>query len=169
MPTDKSTRDRSKLTFRGKYIRLPVLVLLVSLILAVLCRALLPQELAFSFRSSADERLIARSTFLAWTLAPQFFLVLLGSAIVMGVIKMSARFPQSASGTVSRLLSVMGNMVALPQAILSFAMLDIFLYNAYGIRVIPLWVLVLLVMILGVLILGTFFVRAVQQARQAVR
>ena len=52
----------------------------------------------------------------------------------------------------------MGNMVALPQIILGFAMLDIFLYNAYQIDILPLWIFALIVLVLGGIILGVFFI-----------
>jgi len=67
---------------------------------------------------------------------------------------------------VNTLLAIMGNMVALPQLILCFAMLDIFLYNAYQRHIMPLWVFALVVMGSGGIILGIFFVQAIQQARQ---
>ena len=61
----------------------------------------------------------------------------------------------------------MGNMVALPQIILIFAMLDIFLYNAYDIRLIPLWIIVIVVLLLGTIILGVFFFRTLQQFQES--
>jgi hypothetical protein len=59
----------------------------------------------------------------------------------------------------------MGNMLALPQIILTLAMLDIFLYNAYQIRLIPLWVSAVIIMVLGLVILGVFFFQTIRQAR----
>jgi len=61
----------------------------------------------------------------------------------------------------------MGNMLALPQAILFFAMLDIFSYNAYEIRILPLWAIALIIMALGAVILGIFFVRSIRQVRDS--
>jgi len=60
----------------------------------------------------------------------------------------------------------MGNMFGLPQVILTFAMLDIFLYNAYQIRLIALWVFTLIIMVLGVVVLGVFFIKTSRQARR---
>ncbi len=65
-----------------------------------------------------------------------------------------------------RLLPVMGNMIALPQFILTFAMLDVFLYNAYQIKFIPIWVFITIIMVLGVIILGVFFFQIIRQARR---
>jgi hypothetical protein len=106
---------------------------------------------------------------LAWTLAPQFLFALLASAIVWGMTKLSARFQQIESTPVQKLLTIMGNMVALPQIILLFAMLDIFLYNSYQIHLMPLWLFALIVMILGVIILGIIFLKAIWQVRESAR
>ena len=57
----------------------------------------------------------------------------------------------------------MGNMVALPQIILCFAMLDIFSYNSYQMHIMPLWVFALIIMGLGGIILGIFFIRAIRR------
>jgi hypothetical protein len=59
----------------------------------------------------------------------------------------------------------MGNMIALPQVIFFFAMLDIFSYNSYEIRILPLWVIALVIMALGAIVLGMFFIRAIRQVR----
>ncbi len=48
-------------------------------------------------------------------------------------------------------------------------MLDVFLYNAYGVHIMPLWAFALLVMTLGIVILGIFFSLAVRQLRQTGR
>jgi hypothetical protein len=70
------------------------------------------------------------------------------------------------NATMRKLLPVMGNMAALPQLILTFAMLDVFLYNAYQIRLIPLWIFTIIVMVLGAVVLGVFFARTMRQSRR---
>ena len=58
----------------------------------------------------------------------------------------------------------MGNMVALPQIILCFAMLDIFSYNSYQIHLMPVWIFALIIMVIGGIILGIFLFQAVRRA-----
>ena len=60
----------------------------------------------------------------------------------------------------------MGNMVTLPQIILIFAMLDIFLYNAYQVHLMPLWIFALMVMVLGGIVLGVMYLQAIRQVRR---
>ena len=104
--------------------------------------------------------------FLLTQLLPQLFLTLLAGAITWGVTKLNALFRQSESTWLKpeRILLVMGNMIGLPQIILSFAMLDIFSYNSYQRHIMPLWVFALIVMTLGGIILAIFFIRAIRQA-----
>ncbi|MBA7647736.1 hypothetical protein ES703_55515 [subsurface metagenome] len=108
---------------------------------------------------------MSRGATIAWMLIPQFFLALLATAIVWGTTKFSIRFRQAESSGIKKVLSIMGNMVALPQIILCFAMLDIFSYNSYQIHLIPLWVFALIVMVLGGIILGVIFLQAIRRIR----
>ena len=64
-----------------------------------------------------------------------------------------------------KILMAMGNMVALPQLILLFAMLHIFLYNAYEIRLIPLWIIIVIIMLISSIVLGIFFLQTLRQSR----
>ena len=148
---------------------MPVAILLLSIILTAFFYHLLPAEVAYSFKSGSPDKWTSRGVFLAWTLTPQFLLVLLAAVIVWGMIKFSASFQQIESKAVQKLLALMGNMVALPQIILIFAMLDIFLYNSYQIHIMPLWIFALAVMISGVIILGIIFLQAIRQVREATR
>ncbi len=92
-------------------------------------------------------------------------------AITWGITKLAARFRQPDGIWIKpeRMLLLMGNMVALPQVILCFAMLDIFSYNSFQIHIMPLWVFALIIMGLGGIILGIFFIRAVWQVWGASR
>ena len=79
---------------------------------------------------------------------------------------MSTRYQLDESTPIKKVLPIMGNMVALPQVILTFAMLDIFLYNAYEIHLIPLWVFAVVVIVLSGIILGIFFIQALRHSRE---
>ena len=106
---------------------------------------------------------MSRGAIIAWMLTPQFFLTLLAGVLAWGMIKLITQFQRTASRWVEKLLSLMGNMIALPQLILGFAMLDIFSYNSYQIHLMPLWVFALIVMGVGGVILGIFFTLAIRQ------
>jgi len=104
-----------------------------------------------------------------WTLLPQFLLTLLAGAITWGITKLGTRFGQPESSWIKpeSILLLMGNIIALPQIIICFAMLYIFIYNSYQIHILPLWVFALIIMGLGGIILGIFFIRAAHQVWKA--
>ena len=144
---------------------MPLAVLFISVILTAYFYRLLPAELAYSFKPGLPDNWASRGAVIAWTLVPQFILAMVAAAIVWGVIKLSKRFGQSEGNWIrpGKVLSLMGNMLALPQIILAFAMLDIFVYNAYQTHLIPLWVFALIIMALGGVYLGIFFIQALRQ------
>jgi uncharacterized integral membrane protein len=152
--------------FRWTYITLPVVLFLLSVILVAIFYNKLPTEVYYRFSGETTSP-VSRVAIVAWLLTPQFLLMLIGIAISgIGSI-ISRRYEPSDSNHIKRLLMAMGNMVALPQIILIFAMLEIFLYNAYEIRVLPLWVIILVVLLLGTIILGIFFIQTIRQFRRS--
>ena len=153
------------ISFRWTYIILPALILLLSIILAACFYGLLPPEVAYHFEDGSPDRWMSRGALIAWLVIPQFILVFIGVVISGGTTILSAKFQPAEDTPLRKILSIMGNMVALPQIILTFAMLEIFLYNAYRIHLMPLWVFVVIVMVLGGIILGIFFIQALRQLR----
>ncbi len=156
-------------SFRWQYIALPVAILLLSSILTAYFYHLLPGDVAYHFKDGLPDKWTSRGALIAWTLIPQFFCVLLAIAIVWAMTKLGTRSQQTASKWVRKMLSLMGNMVALPQIILGFAMLAIFSYNSYQIHLMPLWIFALIVMVLGGIILGIFFISAFLQVTRTNR
>jgi hypothetical protein len=159
------TGSEKNISFRWMYIVLPAAILLLSVIVAAFFYRLLPSELVYHFTDGTPDRWLTRGAIIAWTTIPQFVFVLLALVIISVVTILSKRFWQVETGLVRKLLLIMGNMIALPQIILIFAMFDIFLYNVYQIHLPPVWVFTLIVMLLGGIILGIFFVQAFRQAR----
>jgi hypothetical protein len=70
------------------------------------------------------------------------------------------------SSPLQKLLPVMGNMVALAQAVILYFILGVFLYNSSQIRLIPVWAFAAIVLVLGGAALGLVFVRTARQARR---
>jgi len=60
----------------------------------------------------------------------------------------------------------MGNLVALPQLIIGFAMLDIFSYNSYQRHIMPMWIFLLITLGLATIGLGIFFAPIVSKIRR---
>ena len=160
------------MTFHWSYIMLPVVFLLLSIIVTAYFYRLLPAEVANHFQSDGSpDRWLSRSAIILWMFLPQLSLTLLAGAITWGITRLGALFRQPESTRIKpeRILLLMGNMIALPQMMLGFAMLDIFSYNSYQIRLMPLWMFALIIMGLGSIVLGVFFIRVIRQMREATR
>ena len=154
------------MSFRWIYILLPAAILLLSVILAAFFYRLLPDEVAYRFSGDEPTRWFGRGGVTAWVIGLQLVFALLSLAITYIATTASRRLQLSETDLNRSLFTIMGNLMALPQIILFFAMLDIFLYNAYQIKLIPLWVFALIVMVLGGLVLGIFFIQTIRQFRR---
>ena len=155
----------NKIRFRWTYIVLPVALFLLSLILAACFYPLLPDEIAYHFQNDSPDRWISRGAFIAWMVVPHVFFTLLSIAVVR-IVMLTSRYLPADDSPLKNLLPMMGNMIAMPQIVLTFAMLDFFLYNAYQIKLIPLWIFTLIVMVLGVIVLSVFLIRTIRQSRR---
>ena len=156
-----------RIPLRWSYIILPVVILFLAIILAAYFYLQLPAEVAYHFKlDGSPDRWMSREAILLWMLTPQLGLALLATAIVWGIAKWGIL---STDGTLrpERILSLMGNIIGLPQFIIGFAMLDIFSYNSYGTHIMPIWILALTIVGLGSIILGIFFILAIRRGWRA--
>ena len=126
----------------------------------------MPEEVAYRFSGSEPTHWFSRGGVIAWALVLQFVFALLSLTIVFIATTASRRLQIGETDLNRSLFTVMGNLMALPQIILLIALLDIFLYNAYQIKLIPLWVIALIVMVLGGVVLGVYFIRTIRQFRR---
>ena len=146
---------------------MPLAVFLLSIVLAACFYHRLPVELAYHFKpGGSPDRWLSRGALLLWMLLPQLVFTLMAGVITWGMTRLAARFwqPEGTGIKLGPILLLMGNMIVLPQAVLCFAMLYIFVYNAYQINLPPLWVFALIIVALGGVGLGILFVRAIRQA-----
>ncbi len=165
----KETAKPKNLSFHLSYIILPAVILMLSIILTGYFYHLLPARVAYHFEADGTpDKWFIREITIVWLVVPQLFLTLLAGSVTWGTTKLGILFKQLETTGIrlERILSLMGNMIALPQFILFFAMLDIFSYNSYQIHLIPMWISVLLIMGLGGIILGLFFIRAIRQTQE---
>ncbi len=169
-PDKKTTGNMGRggrLPFRWGYIILPIAILLLSIVLTAYFYRLLPAEVAYHFIDSSPDGWLSREMIIVWLLVPQLLLVLLAGGIGWGMTKLGALFRASeGTGTKpERIISLMSNMMALPQITLCFAILSIFSYNTYQIYI-PVWVLLLVILGLATIALGTLLVLFFLKARR---
>ncbi len=163
----KQTTAGATLVFHWSYVILPVVILFLSIVLTAYFYNRLPAELAYHFEpDGSPDKWLSRGTIILALLLTQLFFTLLAGAITWGITRLSVQFqqPENTGVKMGGMVSLMGNMFVIPQAIFGFAMLDIFSYNSYQVHLLPLWVFTLIVMVLGGIILGIFFIRAMWQA-----
>jgi len=164
-PVKQTTRET--LPFHWNYIILPVAILLLSIALTAGFYHRLPAEVAYNFNlNGSPDKWLSREMAIVWMLAPQLLLISLAAALTWGITKLGSVSKPTAGTRIrpERILSLMGNMVALPQIILCFALVDIFSYNSYQTHIMPLWVFALIIMGLGAIILSIFFISALRRA-----
>ena len=154
--------------FRFSYIAFPASILLLSLILTAVFYPRLTVDLGYHFQGDGSaDRWLDRNRIVLMMLLPQLILTLVAVGTSWGVTKLSIRVPQQVIIKQEGIFRLMGNMMALPQLVLSFAMLDIYIYDTYQIHIMPLWIFAVIVMAAGAIVLGTFFLRAARAARIA--
>ena len=156
------------LAFRWKYILLPLALLLLAVILGAIFYPQLTEEVAYRFDiDGLPKSWLSREAIASLALIPQFVLVLVSAGVVRGVIGLS-RSSEQVAGAVNpeKLVLFMGNMVALPQVIIGFVMLDIFSYNVYSRHLMPVWLFALIAMVLAGIVLTIFFVQTIKGSRQ---
>jgi uncharacterized membrane protein len=157
---------RKNITFRWTYIALPAAVLLVVLVFAAVFFGKLPPDTAYRFSGDVPVSWLDRGGVLAWALGLQFIFFLLSLAITLLITGAARRMQLTETPLNRTLFTVIGNVVALPQIIITYATLDIFLYNIYSKALPPLWVFALLVMLVGGVVLAVLFARAFTKSRK---
>jgi len=147
-------------------------MLLLSVILSACFYHLMPAEVGVHFQAGGTpDKWLSPPMILVLALLPQLLLSLVSVALVWVMTRVASRFWQVGESRVNleTIVLLMGNMIALPQIVLAFAMADIFVYNAYQVHLPPLWVFALIVMVLGGVVIGVFFVRAIRRELSARR
>lgn len=145
----KETIKAERIPFRWSYIILPVAILILSILLSAYFYRQLSTEVAYHFKlDGSPDKWMSRNATIVWTLTPQLFLALLAGAITWGVTKLGILAGQTETTWVKpeRVLLFMGNIIAMPQLIVSFAMFDIFSYNSYNIHIMPMWIFLLIIL-----------------------
>jgi uncharacterized membrane protein len=130
----------------------------------------MPAEVAVHFENGLPDSWLSPQMTLVLALIPQALLALIGLALAWVTTRMMARsWPEGTKTNPGTIVAIMGNMVALPQIVLGFAMADIFVYNAYQVHLPALWIFALIIMVAGGVIIGVVFTRAIRRERAAKR
>lgn len=161
--------EEANLTFHWSYIILPLGIMLLMAALTAIFYPQLTDEIAYRFDlQGAPKSWLGREALIPLTLLPQFLLFAIALFISWGITRASRSVGELSSTLKPEgLLLLMGNLVALPQIIFGFVMLDVFIYNIRGNHLMPIWLFALIMMIIGGIILAAFFIQAFKRARSA--
>ncbi|MDD5190515.1 MAG: hypothetical protein PHE50_05680 [Dehalococcoidales bacterium] len=162
----EAANETAPLKFKLKYMALPLMTLLLTVILVVWFAPKLPLQAGYNFDAAGNPAaFMARGRLLVWTLLPQILLAFLAFSITWGAARLGNVFRSAQAGSFSMnsLLNVMGNIVGLPQLIIAYAMANIFSVNAYNVSLPPLWIFTLVVMGIAGVVLGIFFMGMIRK------
>jgi nitrogen fixation-related uncharacterized protein len=151
-----------KAGFRWNHILLPLSILVLSIIIAFVFYGKLPDHVV------TRNTLVNRGVIMIWAILPQILLTLMSVTIAWGTSKIHLLIPENEPGAIriETVMAVMSNMVAIPQLILFFVMLDIFTFNAFEKHISFLWAFTLSIILIGLVILGVFFIRTIRTVRK---
>jgi uncharacterized membrane protein len=162
----QKTNPADKIAFRWAYIALPVSIFIISAILAAIFYRMLPEETAYHFIDGTPDRWLNRGVIIAALVGPQVICAILAFVIARIAIS-GTRYYAAENTPIKKIILIMGNMPALLQVILLFAALDIFLYNIYEIKLMPLWAFSLIFLIIAGIVLAALFIQTVRQHRRS--
>lgn len=160
--------EEGAIEFRWKYIFFPINLLVLAVILVMIFYTKLPMEPGYTFGDDGfATRTMDRIWLVAWLGGTQIALTLSAVFVTRSISSVFNKFvePDSKSINPELIIMLMGNMIAIPQGIVFFAMLDIFSYNSYETHLLPLWLNALIFLVAGGVILGIFFLRIFFQIR----
>jgi uncharacterized membrane protein len=153
---------KTALEFEWKYVTLPVIIFITSIIIAAMFFFQLPDQIAYRFTSEgAAESWMGRISITAIMLGLQFVIIAMVVLVIRTIIGFAKTIEQSSPGfNPDRFMLLMGNIAALPQLVLAVIMFDIFSFNVVEKHVLSIWLLILIMAISGAVILSVFFIRA---------
>jgi uncharacterized membrane protein len=162
-----TNKNSSLFDFRWGYVLLPLLMLVFSIVLIVVFYGRLPFPLAFHFDDAgAPDAFAIPGLFVFWVLFLQVILTFGAILVTRAVSWLSRCFLTSGNIVINprRILALTGNMVAIPQIIILYAILNIIIFNVYQVRIQPSILLFsLIVLMLGAVILTVFLVQDVKK------
>jgi hypothetical protein len=158
------------LVFRLGYVITPAILCAASIVTALAFAAYLPPRLAFRFDSNgAPAMYMSKYAFIIIMVTAQ----VLCAAAAYGIAEVVVRMGKSAFQTsapqfrLEGMVSLMCNMILLPQIILAYIMADAFIYGAWSGHLFPIGIFSILTIAIGSLVIIAVFIRILTKARDA--
>jgi uncharacterized membrane protein len=159
--------DPDGLYFRWSYVAIPIFLLLFCLAVAAIVHPSLPESVAYRFSSAGvPTSFLPRAAFTAIMLGAQAFITLAVVGLAFGIVSFGRRMlgKSALAFNVHGMIWLMTNMLALPQIILAFILLDSSFYALQGSHIMAPWLFSLITVGLGSLVILFVFVQVFKQA-----
>jgi uncharacterized membrane protein len=153
-----TSNQPEKISMRWHYLALPLGALVLSLIAIAVFYSRLPADVTYHFSGGEPDRTVARGVFLLWMTVPHIIFLLMAFMITR-MLMASARYMPSGETPLAHMIPLMSNLAGLPQLVLFVIMLQISLYNAYNVGIIPLWIIPVVILAAGAVFLVMMFLR----------
>jgi uncharacterized membrane protein len=161
----------SPLVFRWSYVAAPIILTVVCLIIALSFATFLPSPLGYRFSGDGTARMSMNTyTFIVLMIAAQFICALSAWGIARVIIKMGHAAFKAAPPQVplDAYISLMTNMVLLPQLILAYIMLDAFIYGVWTRHLISVGLFSILIIAIGSLTLIFIFMHLLSRTNNVI-
>jgi uncharacterized membrane protein len=161
----------SPFIFRFRYVVAPLILAVFCLVIAIAFVSSLPSPLGFRF--SGDGTVLTTTNkyaFIALMLAAQIICALAAWAIAWAIIMMGRHAFQTGQPQIplDGYISLMSNMILLPQLILAYIMLDAFIYGTWARHLISVGLFSILTIAIGSLVLIFIFARMLSRAQNVI-
>lgn len=159
---------KTGLSFEWKYITLPLIIFIISIVIAAMFFFQLPDEVAYRFTSGgAAESWMGKIPITSILLGVQFVIIAMVIIIIKAIVGFGKAIEQTSPNfNPDRFMLLIGNIAALPQLVLAVVMFDIFSFNIIDKHVLSIWVIILVLAISSAVVLTAFFIKAFIRTRK---
>jgi uncharacterized membrane protein len=162
------TPVKTGLTFEWKYITLPLIIFIISIVIAAMFFFQLPDQVAYRFTSGgAAESWMGKIPLMGILLGVQFVIIIMVIVIIKAIVGFGKAIEQTSPNfNPDRFMLLIGNIAALPQLVLAVIMFDIFSFNVIDKHVLSIWLIILILAISSAVVLTAFFIQAFIRTRK---
>lgn len=171
LPDNKlSSTQVGPLVFRWNFVVAPLVLAIACLLTTLAFIFYLPSQLAFRFNPDGSVlNTMNKYIFAMLIVASQSLCALAALSIARAIVRLGKRMYKAGEPqmNLSGFVSLMSNMVLLPQVILAYLMLDAFIYGVWSRHLISTRTFAITAIVIGSAILPVLFTRLASRARGA--
>jgi uncharacterized membrane protein len=159
------------LAFHWNQLIIPISIFVICLIMAIYFGPSIPDRVAFRFNTNGiPTSYMSKFWFLGIMIGSQFLILMAALILSFVLIKLGQRLFKNAAVTMypQKAIWLMINMLALPQIILAYIMLDVSFYALHESHIMLPWLFTMIAVVVGSIVLIILFIQAINQSRKIV-